>query len=400
MLHAWLATLSAIVAAPGPLDAYRANRSAVAADVRYEFHSGPATVDPGDGRNIWAGKRPEFTPTPSGTILGRWACYGGTELFEIHPDPNQFATRPVPKVGLQSGYEPMPIEALYDGKNFAHHTFAFYPGARDRAVVDVLDADAINLVTRGAGPFNWINLFPLENTLARHFPAGATLRKSSMMGGHPTEVEIYQAVKPENGSLQVDIHYDPSIGHLPRYIRWVSRFRKRAFVGEHFLVDARACRAGGFIPTDWYHVGSTIANFDDLYPAFGPDHDGPLTEGRSNMTVDQFHATEVKDRNDAVAMEQVGMIRIVEGLGNTANLARPPKSLTLPEIRRILGPERPAAALPPVTVSEGEKDRYALREESSGRRWIGWAGLAVAVAVAASVAGCGWFRRRKGRSVG
>ena len=89
------------------------------------------------------------------------------------------------------------------------------------------------------------------------------------MNGYRTEVEIYTQNTDDVRSLEV--HYDPSIGYLPRYARVCGPGNPTRYgVKEMYMLDARPCKAGGFVPFEWYSVSYFVDNFPRRFPAY--DH--------------------------------------------------------------------------------------------------------------------------------
>lgn len=143
---------------------------------------------------------------------------------------------------------PMPsVEALCDEETFAFHSLM--PGKSSLHVHTLVGKFPAPLV----GPFTWFSFYRFDRDLAVNYPGASPVGRVAVRVGRPTEVEVYERSVGDD-RVRREVAYDPGVGHLPRFYRGIAygqdRGRSNASVDEFYLIDAKICSAGGFVPTE------------------------------------------------------------------------------------------------------------------------------------------------------
>jgi len=212
----------------------------------------------------------------------------------------------------------------------------------------------------------------------------------SIINGHRTEAEVYrQEARPH---VSLEVHYDPSVGYLPRYMRiyGIDPNSRRGTVKEMYLIEAQPCAAGGVVPTEWFETAFIVDRFPDRYPQ--PDLNTVFTPTYPKIGLRHYKATHVADRKAAVNLVQLDGLRIVSTEGGFVQLQHQPRSLSMAEVKAILGkkltnPQPPA--LPHPDVEEMRRFATTSRPEGPSSRWYLATGAIVAV-----LGGCLLVRKR------
>lgn len=339
---------------PGPLDAFEANFAAIHASVRYEFDY--AEINPsilGRGR-FWEAGPPTRLVRNAVVVRGRWECDGVAERYitEGRPEPRVVHSS---KSNELVPADDIATEVLRDGDTVAWHNLG-----RGRFIDVLLTGHVPNI---SVGPFKWrFTDEPFPRILkAKGFEPVEGGRRNVSWNGYQVELETYLKPGPA-GWTRFEIAYDPSIGYLPRYGRMVSYERQTdmGIVAEVFLAEARPCRAGGFIPVEYYETSYGLPSFAKQYPDL--QFETLLTPPRGNLYLGHFRAAEITDREGPVALEELAGVNGLSAAGGFVPLGKDPGPLTMQKIRRLLGPKLTnPAPRPIVAIDQAELRKYQRR---------------------------------------
>jgi len=349
-------------APPGPIDGFRANYAGIKVDLDYTYRFGRVQPSSGAKERLWRWDSYDFKTSEIQVLAvdGDWSCDGVTERVH-YGSPAEVAAEGKKKFKPVIGknridYIPE-CEAIYDGDaEISHHFEELFNGSMLAASVGETSAAWNN----SQGPFCWGWSSPFPQVLRRSFADVRPARAWVERGGHPTEVEIYRDEHPNEGYWsQLEVSYDASVGRLPRFARHVVCFKGGiTAVREFYLVDARRCRAGGFVPAEWYTARFDLKDFERMYPLY--DHSTELTPA-SHYGLGHFKASGVRDRANEVALERLQSVRWIAAPGGEVRLTPPPAKLTMGEIKKILGrfltdpPPEPPKVLEEVTPGQVAK---------------------------------------------
>ncbi len=376
--------------APGPLDAFRANFGAIRVDIDYVHTHGtadPRSLGP-DG--IWAGRIVDFVEDRSFQILGRWEFDGTVERYACRSPEDVLVESRKIQGGELKPFSREPFELIFDGSTAASHTIKGQSVHPLSYVVGVATTNSPGRIITTGGPFYWWGLYRFPIGLDAEFPGVVPTRSTSTINGRRTEVEVYrQTVRPYTTE---EIHFDPAIGYLPRYNRIYSFTpeTRRGYVKEMYMIEARPCAAGGVVPTEWIETAFIVDQFPDRYPE--PDLSTVFKPTAARIGLRHYKATRVADRKDPVRLIQLDGVKIVSSEGGFVQLPHEPHSLSMAEVKAILGkrltnPQPPA--LPHPDFAEMKRFAVTSRPEGSSAPWY----LAIAATVAV-VGGCLFVRKR------
>ena len=185
------------------------------------------------------------------------------------------------------------------------------------------------------------------------------------MNGYRTEVEIYTQNTDDVRSLEV--HYDPSIGYLPRYARVCGPGNPTRYgVKEMYMLDARPCKAGGFVPFEWYSVSYFVDNFPRRFPAY--DHKTVLKPSYHLVGIGHYKMLRMNDRKKPVTLEKLtGITRIATNEG-AIPLRAISDRMSLDEVESRL---RSVFAHPklPLPAVDTEEVRRFMKTPGSNTKW-------------------------------
>jgi hypothetical protein len=390
-----LAVAASCLASPplGPLDGLRANFAQTKADVRYHFERGTAPLESLERLRNWVRGEIGFVPNQPDSLDVRWACDGVREVLRcVTPEgaiPNA-ANAPVkgekpsssgPFVQVQR----IAFETLCDGELYASHQL-------DQDYVYVGLHDPVKAFYRGAGPFVWWGSFHCPSSLKLRYGDAQPSIHGTSVGGVAALVSVFQKERTAGDWLRTEIYHDPSIGYLPRYVRNVYLNRGQAVCQEIFLLDARPCSEGGFVPTDLFetrfmsetpkHIGA-----DEVDAGPGPRPTNKIVMGR-------LQATAFKDLRGQVALENLDNVRYVNSQGgHSPVVSKTP--LTMSRIRTLLG--RKMTDPPPPAFANLDRDELLRFSQppATSWRWL-WLTLGGSVLVGTFL----FFWRRKRATLG
>lgn len=372
---------------PGPLDAFRANRADILVDLEFVQETGK--VDPSalkDG--ITSAVERGFIPEPLLKVTGRWESDGTTEhlVYGNPPDIAQLWAKQGNTGQLTS--ERRNMEVLFDGETAAWHIL----DGSDRLLHVVKTQQALQV---SHGPFYWVSLAPFPDYVLDDFAGVEPSLKRVTLEGRPVEVEVYRKDRP-NSWYQAEVYYDPSTGYLPRFIRLIGSYRGQrgeniARVKELNMLDTRACSAGGFVPTEWIHLSFSIDDFERKYPAYRL---GTSLEPTGTVAMSRFEATSFKDRIAPVRLDRLDSVMAISAVGGIIKLNRPPSTLTLAQVKGLVGRKRLTEPQNPAVLAGIDTEELHKFERGMQRReWLYYAVVLICVVA------CTWliFRRRFGK---
>jgi len=375
---------------PGPIDGFRANYAAVKVDLNYTYRFGQAQSSSIVKSRLWDTHDFNLPEIQELSVNGDWSCDGVTEGVH-YGSPADVAAEGLkkfkPVVGKNRIYYIPEYEAIYDGETVVSHGLGeHFKDGTLQASVGKIPADW----NQSQGPFCWGWLYPFPQVLRRLFANVRPTRARIERGGHPTEVEIYRVEHPGDSYWsQMEISYDASVGYLPRFARYIMCFKGgAAAVREFYLVDAHPCRAGGFVPAEWYTASFDLKDFERTYPSY--DHSTELNPV-PRFGLGHFKASGVRDRSIDVGLERLQSVTAIFAPGGAFELKSTPAKLTMSEVKKTLG----RALTDPVPVPMPALDRAELEEftKPASRGWVGYA-----VAGGLILLTAGLFRRRLGRA--
>ncbi len=359
---------------PGPLDGFRANFASIRAELDYDFQVGEFHDN---NWRPWEEPLPEFVETrPDDRILGHWACDGGAEYYLISSPPDLLdrARKAVPKraAGKASyGFSVVPkTEFLWDGETVCWHEDDPHPSTNSsrRNWVSVM-AEPIGATPRFSnvkGPFFWgFGAFP---HLLERYRGTVPGRHQIVKSGRPLDVEVYKQTSPANDAFsQLELYYDPSVGFLPRFVRFLeyNPENDRAAVMEYFLADARPCASGGFVPYESYNWFRMVDGFTKKFKRY--EYNDDINELPVRVGFGRYKARGLKSLAGPVALKELSEVRSIAGIGGVVRLKDKKPSLTLADMKTVLGKKLwmpPSRGLPVMHVDMEEAHRF---DDPSGR---------------------------------
>ncbi len=388
---------------PGPLDAFRANYASIKVDIRYNYTEGVA--DPEIVGRLWRLKAPEYDAEPDygertkqrgytkDEVAGRWGCDGTVEYFDF-ATPDLILSRMASKNvrGVFRATELLCGESILAGHLYKNQGTTPYI-----IIWDSNKPPAVRL--NGTSPFLWWMLsFPDH---IEHYAAGtAPKRRTAMCDGHPVEVEIYEHEPARAPGVleRIEISYDPVIGYLPRYARGVftSKSNDEAAIAEMYLINARRCSAGGFVPTEWYATSYPVSAFSKRYPNYD---DETALEPSERIQLEHFHVTDFKDLSAPLALSRLEGVKGILANGHVvAKFVQGTRSLGMDELKslahkHLTNPTRAPSlvnlgtastrGIGPPSLDKAELNEYSNQSRPRWRWAIGGALLVVVIGVGA-----------------
>ena len=234
------------------------------------------------------------------------------------------------------------------------------------------------------GPFTLKTNFRFDQNLKVNYANSPPVRSKGERGGHPTEVEVYQRTV---GDIKVrdEIAYDPSVGYLPRYYRGIGygmeRGRNVASVTDYYLIDAKLCGAGGFVPTEWFLIDYELDDFESKYPRYD-ENTRLAAPGQS--TVLHFKVSRLEDKKDQARMAELAGVTTILAPGGVINSKADFRPMTLSEVKSMMG-TKAVISKPPALPKIDEVEKHEFEQPRAANWTPYWlAGLSLA-AVAAFV---------------
>lgn len=339
---------------PGPLDAFRANFASIRADVDYTYEFGYADSATAEKGRLWKGQVIGFTVHPHRAVIGRWSYDGTTERYEGRtPEAALQEARKRPGNGEIQPFRTEPFELIYDGERAAFHTIqgessskrsnflVYYPRMREPNGL-------------GGAPFYWWGKCRFPIVIEDEFRDARRERSQSVINGFGTELEIYTKDTPGVGSLEV--YYDPSIGYIPRYARVTGPGNARDYgFKELYVLDARPCAAGGFVPFEWYELSYYVEDFRRQYPSY--DYRTVVRPSFHLIGVGHYKAMRMVDRKTPVALEKMKGVTKISTKESLVSVSVLPDRMGFDDLETRIrrAPTRQKRAIPAVDIDEVRK---------------------------------------------
>jgi hypothetical protein len=327
-----------------PLDAFRANFAAVRAELSFDYVEGPFK---NGGSALWKGGRAELVENRETRVVGRWACDGKVEYYHFSSTPEILERAAKDQVTVAAGKASFSVrfvaktEALWDGEILCVHEDNPHAidgrGLSRWGNIEVKTLDREPFLFGGRGAFHWGLTTRFPEILKIWFPNAKPSRRKVQRCGHPTELEVYRREEPGEGWLQLEVAYDLDNRHVPRFARFMSVNVKEdiAFAQEYYLIEARPCASGGFVPTEYYTRGLTLNGFRKKYPEYNEETE--LTLPAPRVGGGHFRASKFCDFQGPVALTDVQEVRWIDAAGGSVELPAAPVSLSLDQIKSLLG---------------------------------------------------------------
>jgi hypothetical protein len=380
-----------------PLDGFQGNYAAIKADMDFVYSDGYHDSVEGP----WDAKDAHFVATKDSEIIGHWACDGSAEYYRFSSSDSVLARaqsvkprRDAGKTFFESHFVPK-VEALWDGRVLlSHHHERGSQRLDDDPRWQYVGASLITkspgVLCDGRAPFYWGFTYTFPHIITALFNKIEPVRRISVRGGRPVEVEIYRLEFDGGQGTQFEVSYDPSVGYLPRFARSVDLVPDGpGIVKEMYLVDARPCRSGGFVPTEWFSAEFVV---DRLQEKFREYNDDTVLRPKGRVGGGHFVATSFRDRNSPVALMDLRNVHTIAGVGGTVPLRPGTSSITFADAKSILGtkltiPRRVMRA----NVDVSELHQFDTAPEAWGSRALFWAVTTALIAASAII----WRVRRQ-----
>jgi hypothetical protein len=327
-----------------PLDAFRANFAAIRAELSFDYVEGPFK---NGGAALWKGGRAELVENSATRVIGRWACDGKAEYYHFSSSPEILERAAKDQVTVAAGKASFSVrfvaktEALWDGEILCIHEHNPHVidgrGLSRWGNIEVKTLDREPFLFGGRGPFHWGFTTRFPEILKIWFPNAKRSGRRVLRCGHPTDLEVYRREEPGEGWLQLEVAYDLDSRHVPRFARFMSVNAKEdiAFAQEFYLIEARPCASGGFVPTEYYTRGLTLNDFRKQYPEYNDETE--LTLPDPGVGGGHFRASNFRDFQGSVALTDVREVRRIDAVGGSVELPADPVSLSLDQIKTLLG---------------------------------------------------------------
>ncbi len=369
---------------PTPEDAFFANYQATRCSLEFTYRSGAAkTADVG---RIWKqGKFTLQTELVLGFASGVWECDGHVERVLNRP-AEELMERLEEERRAGRGTVRTPIEYLFDSEIVASHQL----GSREVSVVPGTQTDIY--LKSPIGPFSW-GSFKFPEVLTHSWKQSTRKAFASSHGGYATQDVLYSKTLNETEKTLL-VAFDPSVGFLPRYARTMaySRADDLAGIEEMYLVDARRCSYGGWVPVEWIQARFTIPHFRAKHPndSLSDAFECPTSE----LSAGWFRAERFDDKTSEPAVQNNEGLTHLTSWGGIISLQDQPKTLSLTEMRTKLGLKifvsRPISHIQPLEAGE-----FDSPPNSRWKVWIASVGL-VLIGCAFLFAGYRRYRSARG----
>jgi len=221
------------------------------------------------------------------------------------------------------------------------------------------------------GPFTPKRRYRLDREIDTNYPNAQSERKTAERAGRKLEVEIYKKSTQERQQRQ-EIAYDPAIGYLPRFVRLVAYHtengRSTASFREMYLIDARQCAAGGFVPTEWYVVGGHIFDFESKYPGYSDET--RLTSSDAPYLV-HFKVVNMEDQKGAVVLDEMEGVTQIWAPGGFYGSKGDLPHLSLGEMKKMLG-KRMIRSNRPILSNIDYAELHEFDHTPRGKPWLAY----------------------------
>jgi len=352
----------------GPLDAYRVNWAAIKAaedfDCRFWYN-----IDPRGVRHVLAFEPgPGPAPEPGYIAHGRWEFDGSCERYLIRLTGGTMF-RPDATTGPL-----VPVEGLGDDETFAFHYLQDNPASL--MVSSPPNQFPLPLV----GPLTWNSFYRIDRDLQANYAGKAKSARPGLRGGRPTEDEVYERTQADS-IIRREIAYDPGLGYLPRFCRSIAydtdRGRSPASVIECYVLDAKPCRAGGFVPTEWYLISYHVDNFATKYPDY---NETTAIEPPPNCTIIQYRATSFEEKTDQAKLMEMACINMILAPGGPIGFQGGSSPLSMSDLKAKVGRRAQPTNKPILpNIDQAELNEFRQPKPTTDWRPFLLGGLALAI---------------------
>ncbi len=352
-----------------PLDAFRANWAAVKAAEDFECRFW-YNIDPRGLRHILNFEPgPGPAPEPGYIAQGRWESDGSVERHLVRLTGGTMF-QPEGRRGVPL----IPFEGLGDDDTFAWHYLWDNPAHLK------VDTGSGQHQVQLVGPLTWCNFSRIDRDLQTKYAGKAKSIRAGSRGGRPTEDEVYERAAGDS-TIRQEMAYDPNLGYLPRFCRTIAygmdRGRSNASVLEYYLLDAKPCRAGGFVPTEWYQIRYNIDDFATRYPGY---NELTALEPPAKSTIIGYRATRFEEKTDQAKLMDLSSVILIQGAGGAIGFQGGSTTLTLSDIKAKLGRNAQPTNKPIIpNIDHAEQNEFRRPKPTTDWRpaWLG--GLALAI---------------------
>jgi len=226
-------------------------------------------------------------------------------------------------------------------------------------------------------PIHWFEVPFVDGLIRGDFTGVVPETVASECRGIRTVTEVYRKVFDE-GWYQGEVSYDPSIGYIPRYIRLISTNSDgSASIKEAFIQDARPCKEGGFVPTEWCETSFRLEGFEKTYPNYS--HDTQIRP-QGDISIGHFTVNRLVDQIGPVALQADATTRGISAAWRSVMTSRFRGPITLRVIKEVLGNAPVTPAFLPANIDMAEQGEY-VQQPGRSNYWIA-ALIAMAVGLA------------------
>jgi hypothetical protein len=363
---------------PGPLDAFRANFSALRVQVRYEYRHGGVPGSFLRNTRPWLNASIPWTQE-STPIQGSWEFDGTTQrIATLAIGSSAHSVSNSAYSGTLRPLTPELDEIVFDDRTVAWHTLR----------EPLINCRMRNLLQGSIGfrhaPFLWFETEPFPALIDKWRDKSEYSRFEMIWDSHPLVVETYRCKSPD-ADMRFDIAYDPNLGYLPRRYRKRIRMGSNVVVSDFFLESASATKSGAFLPTSWFVMSFTNSDHDQHFP-HDPGLDVDLYPTAPTAGLAWLKTISIHDLTNPVAVESLERSHSLACDNGIIPIPQGTKRLTLDQIRSLLGhrltdPRKPV----PVHSDLAELAKYSNRRPFSPWPWILGASFLVLLVLTAFV---------------
>ncbi len=332
----------------GPQDVFLTNYSAIKVDVDYKYSWGEGTASLID--QIRKGGQGPFTfkEDPAAELDVEWSCDGEAEYLSCRSAHPELVNASKTTTGGNNNLSIIPInfEIISTNDIQAENSFA-------GSVIQVISDPSPGMALLGRGPFCWWGAFQYPRTLSLDFPNVNPTIHHAIVDNTSTDVAVYQTDYNAGQWYRLEVYHDPNLEYLPRLIRSVAVSNESGICKEMYLISARPCAEGGFVPTELYEAEFQVdapRKVDNDQLLSSP----PRPNGKGKIVVGHLRSVSFLDRRTPVALKQLDNVHSIAGRGGPVALAsRSP--LTLARLKSLLGNKlhQPSnSALPTLDAAE------------------------------------------------
>ena len=371
-----------------PIDGYYANMADTKAKIKYRYRHGFTTKQAIFDLRKWPRDPLVFAEDSVQSRLSEWSSDGSAQhLRSEYEYPEQYIEK-FHQSKLNGDEHEDPKEVVFPAKigidvlwnNEIQVEYRF--GASD---IYVGFRVSPGLSLRAHGPTCWWGTVRFTDSLREEFAKLVPSVHIMNINGFSTVVEVYQHDLSSDDWFRMQIYYDPSIGFLPRYVRSVATTHNKTYCKEIYLIDAKPCSAGGFVPLEWYETIFTGDVPTRLLPSELDRSDGPSPIAK--VGVGHCKVTSFEDLTQNVSMVGLDSARHINAQGGSISFD-PRKALTIASLQSALGKKLTtprATVMPTLDIEELQKFETAPRGS-----WL----PAMLIAIACFII-CGFTARRK-----